>query len=253
MSLFANELDSHQHSLQILNALQEYDEFMESIQTLVDLGCGAGHDLKWWATRTTREENPQPLNIRCTGVDVHDELTIARQYPNIVYQKTNFEGTISTPKNNKFDVLWCHDSFQYAINPVQTLSNWWHIASDGGMLVISVPQTTDLRRNQLFFTQESWCYYHYTLVNLIHMLAIAGWDCRSGFFQKRPQDPWISAVVYKSQIPPMDPRTTDWHDLSATKLLPESVEKSVYAHGELQQQDLVLPWLDQSLSWLGQQ
>lgn len=50
----------------------------------------------------------------------------------------------------------------------------------------------------------------------------------------------------------MDPRTTTWHDLSELKLLPESAEKSVYAHGELYQHELVLPWLDQGLRDLGQ-
>ena len=63
MSLLANPAQSHAHSQQTLNALYEYDDFMESIATMVDLGCGTGLDLEWWATRTTRDDNPQPLNI----------------------------------------------------------------------------------------------------------------------------------------------------------------------------------------------
>jgi SAM-dependent methyltransferase len=253
MTLFATSIDSHKHSLEVLDQLQEYDDFMESIRTLVDLGCGDGLDLEWWATRETREDVPKPLNIQCTGVDINASLPIASKYNNMVYQKTDFEGQVHTPVNFKYDVLWCHDSFQYAVDPIKTLSNWWNIASDGAMLILVVPQTTNLRRNQYFFTQETGVYYHYTLVNLIHMLAVAGWDCRSGFFQKNVDDPWIKAVVYKSGHAPMDPKTTSWQDLSEKSLLPESVEQSVYSHGELQQQDLVLPWLDQSLSWLGRQ
>ena len=76
MSLFATSQDSHKHSLEILNQLQEYDEFMESIQTMVDLGCGDGLDLEWWATRTTRDDNPEPLNIQCVGVDLIETPTI---------------------------------------------------------------------------------------------------------------------------------------------------------------------------------
>ena len=253
MTLFATSADSHQHSLQTLNELYEYDDFMQSIDTLLDIGCGDGLDLEWWATRTTRSDVPVPLNIQCTGLDLLNELPIARKYPNVRYQKNNFEKDIYPPKNKKFDILWSHDSFQYAINPVQTLSNWWNITSDGGMLAIIVPQTTNIRHHKLFFTQPSCNYYHYTLVNLIHMLAVTGWDCHNGFFKKNPQDPWIYAVAYKSEHAPMDPTTTTWHDLSALKLLPETAEKSVYAHGELFQQDLVVPWLDHSLSWLGQQ
>jgi len=253
MSIFATHKDSHSHALETLSQLQEYDEFMESIQTMVDLGCGTGLDLEWWATRATREENPKPLNIKCTGVDMLDQLPVAHCYPNITYQKTDFEGKISTPAKNKYDVLWSHNSFQYTLNPVQTLSNWWHIASDGGMLVIVVPQTTNIHHHKLAFTQESYSYHHHTLVSLIHMLAVSGWDCRAGFFLKRPQDLWLHAVVYKSNHAPLDPRTTSWHTLSEMGLLPESAARSVYAHGELDQRDLVLPWLDQSLSDLSQQ
>jgi SAM-dependent methyltransferase len=253
MSLFADNRASHEHSLGVLDQLQEYDDFMESISTLIDLGCGSGLDLEWWATRMTREDNPKPLNIQCTGVDILDELSIARQYPNIVYQKNNFEETVHKSKNKKYDVLWSHDSFQYALNPVQTLSNWWNIASDGAMLVLMVPQTTNIRNNKLSFTQESGSYYHYTLVSLIHMLAVNGWDCRNGFFLKHPQDPWIHAIVYKSEHAPMDPRTTSWHTLSEMKLLPVSADKSIYAHDDLRQQDLILPWIDHSLADLSQQ
>jgi SAM-dependent methyltransferase len=253
MSLFADSRASHEHSLEVLNQLQEYDEFMESIQTVIDLGCGAGLDIEWWATRTTREDNPKPLNIKCTGVDVLPELGMAKKYPYITYQKTNFEDLTHIKGLKKYDVLWSHDSFQYALDPLKTLKNWWHLANDGAMLVLIVPQTTNMRYNKLSFTQESCSYHHYTLVNLIHMLAVNGWDCRTGFFLKRPQDPWIHAIVYKSTYEPMDPTTTSWVDLSEKELLPTSADKSIYAHDDLHQQDLILPWIDHSLSDLRQQ
>lgn len=253
MSLFANQEVSHKQSLETLNALYEYDDFMESIDTLVDLGCGQGYDLEWWATRTTRDENPQPLNISCTGVDIVETLPMAKKYPNISYQRTNFENEVYAPPGKKYDILWCHDAFQYAITPIQTLSKWWDIASDGGMLAIIVPQTTNIHRHKLAFTQESASYYHYSLVNLIHMLAVSGWDCKNGFFLKRPQSPWLHALVYKSEHKPMDPTTTSWHTLSEMGLLPDSADRSVYAHGELFQPDLVLPWLDHSLTDMNQQ
>lgn len=252
MSIFATSAESHQHSLEVLNMLREYDEFMESIQTLVDLGCGDGLDLEWWATQMTREDNPKPLNIKCTGVDLATNLPKAKEYPNITYQQNNFEEEVRYGKQ-KYDVLWCHNSFQYALDPIKTLTRWWDIASDGAMLVLTVPQTTYIKRNKMVFTQESGCYYHYTIVSLIHMLAVAGWDCHTGFFKKSPQDNWLHAVVYKSEVGPQNPRTTTWHDLSALKLLPDSAEKSVYAHDLLRQEDLILPWLDQSLTWFGQQ
>lgn len=250
--MFTRVGDSHQHSLETLNALYEYDDFMSSIGTLVDLGCGNGDDLEWWATRTTRDDNPIPLNIQCTGVDLQPTLPVSKKYRNIIYRSGDFENEIIAPPS-LYDVLWCHDSFQYAINPLKTLSNWWHIASPGAMLVIIVPQTTNFRIKQMMFEQRSGCFYHHTLVSLIHMLAVNGWDCHSGFFQKQPMEPWIKAVVYKSDQEPLDPKTTDWYKLAELGLLPDSANKGIKAHGYLRQQDLLLPWIDKSLTWMGQQ
>lgn len=250
--MFRNDNESHTHSLEILNRLYEYDDFMLSIKTVVDLGCGAGIDIEWWATRTTPDEAARPLNITCVGVDIVDNLLVAKKYPNVTYQKINFEDNISTPAD-KFDILWCHNSFQYCVNPLDTLKKWRDIASDGAMLVLSIPQTTNIHQRDLDFSQQDGCYYHYTIVNLIHMLAATGWNCRTGFFKKLPSDPWIHAIVYKSDKEPSDPRTTRWYDLVDNGVLPESAEKSIKTTGFLQQKDLVLPWIDRSIHWFGQQ
>jgi SAM-dependent methyltransferase len=248
---FASDNQSHQHSLETLNMLQEYDEFMESIGTLADIGCGSGLDTEWWATRMTREDMPKPLNIQVTGIDIIDQPQVLHQYSNVSYQCADFEKNIATPPDRKFDVLWCHNAFQYAIDPIGTLGRWHDICSDGAMLVLIVPESQRIHHKKLMYTQQSGCYYHYSTVSLIHMLAVTGWDCRAGFFKKNPHDPWLHAIVYKSDHKPMDPRTTSWYQLSEMNLLPESADASIRAHGELQQQELVLPWLDHSLCWMG--
>lgn len=249
---FRNPEESHAHSLHTLNWLYEHDDFMASVDTLIDLGCGTGLDLEWWATRTTRDDNPEPLNISCTGLDLTETLPIARKYPNITYQKNNFEETIHTPKKKLYDVLWSHDSFQYAVHPLETLALWHSIAAPGAMLCLTVPQTTNVEHRKLSFIQPAGCYYHYTLVNLIHMLAVSGWDCASGFFLKHANDPWLHAVVYRSDVAPMDTRSS-WYQLADTGLLPESAVASVNKYGHLNQNDLVLPWLDKNLIWYGNQ
>jgi len=251
--IFRNAEESHAHSLHTLNALYEYDDFMSSIGTMVDLGCGQGLDTEWWATRTTREDVPQPLNIDCIGVDLAPQLSVAKKYPNITYQSVDFETEVIPKKKKKFDVLWCHDAFQYALDPIETLSRWWHIASESGMLVIIVPQTTNFQARQQVFSQDTGVYYHHTLVSLIHMLAVAGWDCKSGFFKKNLNDSWLHAVVYKSSHEPMNPRTTTWYELAERKLLPDSADACINRHGELRQQELLLPWLDKSLTHFGLQ
>lgn len=237
-------------SIKILNALRQHDDFMESIRTLVDLGCGNGEDLVWWATQTTNEDSPQPLNIRCWGVDVQSQLPVAQKYANITYQLTDFE-TVVHPPQDLFDILWCHDAFQYCIDPIGTLTKWRSVASKGAMLVVAIPETMLMRHNQTAHYLPSGMFYHHSIVSLMYMLSVTGWDCVNGFFQQQANDPWIRAVVYNTDQAVLNPKTTTWYDLIEQKRLPESAERSVQAHGYLRQQDLVLPWLDHSLSWMG--
>jgi len=85
------------------------------------------------------------------------------------------------------------------------------------------------------------------------MLAVNGWDCRDGFFKKDANDPWLHAIVYKSEVAPMDPLTTNWYKLMEKQLLPETADASILKYGILRQRDLVLPWLDKSNTWMAQQ
>lgn len=251
-SFFRNPQESHQHSLETLEMLYRYDDFMESVGRVVDLGCGReALDLQWWATRSTRDDEPVPLNIQCMGMDLCDGLSGEARELKISYQLKDIETPIEVKR--KFDLLWCHDTFQYMVNPIQTLSNWWHIAQDDAMLVLILPQATNIEFNHQAFDLPSGCYYNHTVVSLIQMLAVSGWDCGSGFFKKRPNDPWIHAVAYKSQHAPMDPRQTSWHTLSEKELLPATAVESLNKFGFVRQRDLVLPWLDKSLAWLGEQ
>ena len=243
---FRNAEESHAHSLETLNALYEYDDFMLSIQTLADLGCGTGLDLAWWATRTTRDENPEPLNIRCTGFEQSDSFKQSNLPKCISFQFGNFEDSTIFPKKRKFDVLWCHDAFQYCINPLETLKLWNNCTNVNGVIVIIVPQTQNIKNKNLNFYQPNGCYYHYTMPTLIHMLAVNGWDCRDGFFKQKITDPWLYAIAYKSTHTPMDPRVTSWYELAEKNLLPVSAVDSINRHGYLNQQDLVLPWIDKN-------
>ena len=237
--------ESHNHSALVLNVLYEFDDFMESISTVCDMGGGAGWDSLWWSTRTVREDEltPTPLNIKSTVIDIKDTFDV--EHENVKFVQADFEETGLKPE--QFDVIWSHDSFQYALNPIKTLSHWWELANPDAMLVIQVPQTTNIRHNRQDFTQENFTYNHMTVVNLIHMLAVSGWDCKDGYFYKKPTDPWIRLAVYKSDIKPMDPRTTTWYDLVEKNLLPISAEQSINKWGHLRQQDLELQWLDRSL------
>lgn len=247
---FSSAEDSHKHSLPVLESLHEFDDFMGSIRTMVDLGCGAdAKDLEWWARASTRDEKPAPLNIDCTGVDIVPRLILSSKYRNLRYQKQDFEDPIMAHKKT-YDVMWCHDSFQYVQSPLITLENWRRVCSKNGMLVIIVQQTTDTKFKNATIVQQDFCYHHWTVVSLMHALAVTGWDCRDGYFKKSPNDPWIYAVVYNSGKKPLPPKTTRWYDLVDQGLLPDSAVKSINKWGFLKQEDLILPWLDKSLNFV---
>ena len=95
--IFSDANASHDHSLQTLNLLYEYDDFMASIGTVCDMGCGEGLDLAWWATRTTRDDDPQPLNIICQGIDRECSLRITDLMPNIKFLQDDFESLAHAP------------------------------------------------------------------------------------------------------------------------------------------------------------
>jgi SAM-dependent methyltransferase len=252
MVTFKNSQESHAHSLSTLNDLYEHDDFMESVGRVLDLGCGYDAlDLQWWATRTTRDDVPLPLNIQCTGIDLIDNISREAKQTNVTYQRHDLENIQSIKR--PYDILWCHDTFQYMINPLQCLINWRNLCTQNGMLILILPQTTNIEFNRQAFDQPSGCYYNHTMVSLIHMLAVTGWDCRGGFFKKAPNDPWLHAIVYKSDQGPSDPRNTSWYGLAEKGLLPSSAEESINKYGYLRQHDLVLPWIDKSLSWMGHQ
>jgi SAM-dependent methyltransferase len=247
MTTFGSPEASHTHSLQVLQILYEFDDFMQSISHVIDMGCGTGLDMLWWATRTTRETNPRALNIRCTGVDLAESCAATNRHKYVSYLPQDFEEPIRIHKQ-RFDVIWCHDAFQFAKDPFRTLRQWRDIVTPEGMLVITVPQTTNFHLNREQFEQSSGCFWHWTLVNLIHVLAVSGWNCGSGFFQKRPGESWITAIVYPGSFVASDPRKTNWYELCDSGMLPDSVVSSIQRHGYLRQQDLVLPWIDKSLT-----
>jgi hypothetical protein len=75
LSSFRNSEESHAHSRLTLDVLYEHDDFMESVGRVADLGAGPdGLDAVWWATATTRDDPPQPLNIQVVAVDQFDRF-----------------------------------------------------------------------------------------------------------------------------------------------------------------------------------
>ena len=246
MDLFKSAKESHEHSKQILNLLYDHDDFMDSISRVMDVGCGSGEDIMWWATVETRDDVPEPHNYTCYALDKN-----TKEVNGIHVKPKNLfvvEADMDTHKLSRpVDLIWCHNTLQYAENPAHTLRkfNEWLVPS--GVLILSVPQTPVIELNRL----ETNCYsnqaHAFNICNLIYQLASAGFDCKDGMFMKEPESPWINAMVYKSEHEPVSPASTTWYELMAKELLPSTADKAVDRFGYLPQKELVTRWIDQNI------
>lgn len=245
MAQFRNAWASHEHSLNILNLLFQYDSFLDSIESVADFGCGTGLDAKWWATLETRDDPPEPRNYLTYAVDknlshVDAEL---KTLDNVHIVDADIDGIdVSVPR--LIDFIWCHDSFQYVTDPMRTLRTWNQQLNVNGMLLVAFPQGQHYAYNRLQTNSYNGCYYNHNLVNLMYMLAVNGFDCRDAYFLKEENDPWLSAAVYKTDIAPMDPKTTSWYDLADLNLVNDSVIASLNKYGYVRQEELLTVWLD---------
>ena len=242
---FQNKYDSHDHSLRVLELLTGYDSFLDSLSVVADMGCGGGLDVNWWATLMTRDDAPVPHNYTCYAVD-RDISQLDDDLPkNIIPIEANFEDARIIPKS--VDLMWCHDAFQFAVNPMQTLKNWNEMMTVNGMLIITLPQTSSYQFNRYVNRVPDGCFFNYNVCNLLYMLAVNGFDCKDSFMYKAANDPWIHLAVYKSNVPPMDPYTTRWSDLDEKGMLHQSLSDSIRKYGYLRQEDILLQWLDKDL------
>ena len=240
---FKNAQASHEHSRQVLDLLYEYDSFLDSLSVVADFGCGAGLDSAWWAGLQTRDDPPEPRNLIVYAVDqnISQVDQRARYLHNVKPIEANFEHDHVIPR--PCDLLWAHDSFQYCLNPIQTLRYWNQQINHNGMLVLSIPQNIFSQYNRLQTRSYNGIYHNYTLVNLMYMLAVSGFDCRDAYFYKEANDPWLYAAVYKTSDP-LDAKTTNWYTLAEQNLINDSTIASLNAHGYVRQEDLIVTWLD---------
>jgi len=246
MALFKNAYDSHQHSLEVLNILYGYDSFLDNLSSIADMGCGAGMDAEWWANLYTRDDPPLPHNYKVYAVDQkvdQIEPEILAGSPNIVPVKVNFE---EVPIGRRVDLIWSHDTFQYARDPFKCLALWKQTLNVNGMLILSIPQTTYMYNNRLVVTNHSQQYYSYNILNLMYMLAISGFDCRDAYFYRKENSPWLYAGVYASEHDPL-PNHASWHDLADRNLINDSLKDSLNKYGYARLEDLVVCWFDKNL------
>lgn len=239
---------------QTLNLLYGYDTFLESLRTVCDMGCGTGADITWWATLESKDDPPEPYNYNCFAVDRdQNKLNQVPDLENINKIARDFTDRQIIPVS--IDLLWSYDSLQYSHNPLETLRFWNEQMTVNGMLIIHMPQTNGVEYNRYYSRTYNNCYYNHTPTSLLYMLAVNGFDCRDAYLLKKFNDPWIQIAVYKSDVEPMDPKTTSWFDLADKNLLHPSVVQSLSKHGFLVQEDVIMPWLNKEnyfIDWVPQ-
>lgn len=237
------------HSLSVLNLIQQYDIFLESLKHIAVMGCGSSQDVEWWATLMNNNDPPEPYNFAVHAVDV-DGSKLA-QVPNLKnIHKNNKSFDIEYLFPVPMDFIYAHDCLQYSTNPLHTLKMWNSYMNTNGMLLLSVLQHTGIENGRQYSRGYSGCYYHYTPISLIYMLAVNGFDCCDAYLLKQFEDPWINLAVYKSDIAPMDPSTTSWFDLADKKLLHPSIVDSLNSNGFIKQEEICMPWLNKELYFI---
>lgn len=240
MTQFSNPEQSHEHSLEVLNLLREYDSFLDSLTAICDMGCGSGLDAKWWATLETQDDPPEPYDYHVYALDkdLSKVEPSTRATPGVRWIERNFNEECIP---EKIDLLWAHDSFQYSTDPFGTLAIWNKQMTTNGMLVMAIPQNVSYTFNRPQTKVESFNYFNYSIPTLMYMLAVSGFDCKDAYFYKTGD--WLYVAVYKSQDP-MDPTATSLHDLIALDMFNDSVVASVHQHGYIRQEDVIFVWLD---------
>lgn len=244
MGLFKNPMESYEHTQFIRDLLYHYDSFLDSLEIIADFGCGTGLNIEWWANLQTRDDPPEPRNYLCYAIDKN-----ISQIQNQILDLPNVKAIQADLEDDRFlsrkvDLLWCNDVFQYMTNPIKTLANWNDMMNVNAMLILSVPQSTFYSYNRLKNLGYNGWYFNHNLINLMYMLAVNGFDCRDAYFYKEENSQWLYAVTYKSDINPMKPSETSWHNLIENNLVNNSVADSINKYGYVNQDDIITAWLD---------
>ena len=238
--LQSNNSSSNIHSTQMLWQLSIFHEFMESVDTVLDVGCGDGHDALWWATATDLDEdNPQPLNINVTGLDITNSINLDEVPKNLTFKYDDWN-TVNF--KDQFDVVWTHNTLQQTNDPLKFLHKMNEFCATGGMLALSFPATSNMFYGDPDYRIYQEAPHSITMIHLIYMLVLSGFNCNDGYFMKQPGTNTISAVVYKDTDEVFTHGERPLADY--TSLLPNSCKQQLTKYNYLTNKSLLLTWIN---------
>ena len=169
-------VDSHANSIEALNILNRYQNFMDNINVVADMGSGYGLDALWWANLTKVDGTPR--NIQVNAVDLRLEWQSLPRHNNINYIEADFSN--SGLKSNSQDFLMAHNSLQFSISPIHTLLHWWDIMKPDAMLLVTLPYNFKIDNHREFqkvnATHVNGSNFNLKIFNFIMILSANGFD-----------------------------------------------------------------------------
>ncbi len=245
-------LNNHQtrglHSLRILNEIETHRDLMESINNVLDVECGTGHDTQWWATRTDLDpEDPKPLDIDVTAISYVDEIKQeAKLLPNVEYKQTayRFWEDVGT---NKFDVVWGHCFLHKYHDWYEVLREINKVQDKDGMLCLTIPKIHNYFYNEPDYRVYPKVYNDINIVNLIYGLALAGYDCKDAYYLQEKNSNLLNFIGYKNTDDTYEPDEVTVYDLLEMERLPNSMIQQMEKFGYVSNKNLLLSWMDGTL------
>jgi SAM-dependent methyltransferase len=235
---------SHAQSLIALNTLNRYQDFMNNLAVVADMGCGFGLDAAWWANLT--KDDGTPRNIKVNAIDINLDPNAVAKHPNINYIAADFN--VTGLESNSQDFVLSHMSLQYSISPIHTLLHWWSVMKPEAMLMITLPYNYNINEHKEILNvnakYSNGCFFNWTLGNLIMMLAATGFDCRNSHFKFDKINGYIQAAVYKLETEPTP--AMNWYEMCDRHMLPVCIEESIMQNGTFDDVDIVCDWIDRS-------
>jgi hypothetical protein len=237
------------NSLEVLELLGAHHEFMGSIKNIAIMNDMHGDDAAWWSDYRHDDEQTKS-HYKIKNFVTKNQCRSDNRRPNVKFVETNMSDTGEEPES--YEIIWANNCLQQSINPFKTLSHWWNLLKEDGMLCLSVPQTNyidDIGRWKIH--SYSGEYFSWNMTNLIQSLAVCGFDCRDGHFKQVRHDPYIWASVYKGTVSPQDPETSTWYSLKDLNLTPVHLDECIQRFGYVKHEFLKVEWLDHSIYDIG--
>lgn len=204
---------AHNFALQFLK-----DVPLDGVETVLDVGCGRGYQAEWFANK----------GKNVTGVDFKKY----RDIENVEFIEADITN-LPLP-DSSFDLIWTHHVLEHVLNPMKCLFEMRRVLKDSGWLYFTVPQIdTNISSGHI---------NSFNMPVLIYKLAVAGFDCKSGYFKK--VNSHLRCAVQNN--PQYNPNVDDVrYTLSAViDSLPECLHKNIRSSGRYYGKDLVTKWLD---------